>query len=139
MDDLIARLTAAIEETEKAARDASGRGEKWFIAAQPESGWWKDPHDDEIVADGKPIIRLNEEYGGNLAADHIVRHDPFGVLRGCAADQRVLARHKRDRDWRCETCVEHTYDPRFAFERALWPCEEIKDLAARYGLEVQGG
>lgn len=127
MSDLVSRLLAAIEQTEEDARDASTRSAEWSVADHVAPPWGQEPPDDAILAAGKPIARMNTEYGGCLAASHVARNDPAAVLRRTAADRRTLERHSRDKG-PMAFC---------AHEMVPWPCEDFRDLAARYGLSVE--
>lgn len=53
-------------------------------------------------------------------------------LAAVAADRRVLARHAPD-DW---DAPKGPYCKHCGDTWALWPCDDIRDLAARYDVEV---
>lgn len=76
MDDLIAFVTARLDEDEAAARESYYEGQRWITE---EEGVYRWP-DDELVhsADRKADAR------------HIARHDPARVLREIAAKRVVL-------------------------------------------------
>ncbi len=61
--------------------------------------------------------------------DYIAAQDPARTLARVAADWRVLERHQQfeSGDW-CARCDGPTED---------WPCPDVRDLAARYGIEVE--
>lgn len=84
MSDLVSRLLAAIEETERlarAAQDYVGDG-PWSVGRARGSG---EPYVNGEVA---AVCSFIEE----ASALHIVRNDPAAVLRRCAADRKLLAR-----------------------------------------------
>lgn len=49
-------------------------------------------------------------------AEHVARHDPGRVLRGVAAQRRILEIHARTRKGTCEAC------------RTAWPCATVQVL-----------
>lgn len=80
--DLIERLRAAIDATERIAQAASG----------------------DSVFDGTGIVTGPRGSAVLLstAARHIARHDPASVLRRCAADRKIL-------DWLAEGHCNHGF------------------------------
>lgn len=67
MNDLIAAIRGAIDETERIATEAVGPDWQTDVAA--DSGW--------------------NSYREHVRS-HILRHDPAAALRRCAADRRIL-------------------------------------------------
>lgn len=134
MTDLVEQILAAITATERDAQDASPRGARWSRAEPKLVPWGNMPDDAVIIAGGKPVIRLNEEYGGSLAADHIIRHDPDAVLRRCATDRETVARHllRHARGLHApRTCAWCHRDDR----PVSFPCPDLRDIADRYGVQ----
>lgn len=78
MDGLPAVLLAAIEETERLAREAGG------------DRWYQDGKTGEIIAtNGKTAENCGGGYWTGIA-EHIAHNDPSSVLRRCAADRRTV-------------------------------------------------
>lgn len=134
MDDLITRLTAAIDVTERVARLVASRNghRPWSLAASATI----DPGGEDGIGDLFGV-------GDSRIAQHVVRHDPDNVLRGCAADRKILARHQEktgcrnlhgDGEPHRPDCFDCTY-----CDGQYWPCPDLLDLAERYGLEADGG
>jgi hypothetical protein len=91
--DIVEFLQARYAEEKQAAEDArisDRRGPDWCIAEQPPARWGVEPPDAEILAGGKPIMRFNNEYGGDLAVDHVLRHGPRQVLADIDAKLRIV-------------------------------------------------
>lgn len=138
---LVARLLAAIKETERDARDAVHRDGDWSIAEQRAVPWGVESDPVEILDGGKPIIEFSTDYGCGLAAEHVVRQSPAATLRRCEADKRVWQRHEpfivdgRESPTllHCTACSEGRV------EAVAWPCAEIDDLADRYSLTTEEG
>lgn len=126
MSDLVSRLLAAIEQTERLAQDATTRpgGHQWGIAPVSPYKWGDDERDTEVIARGKPIVRCDYERGGYLIASHIVHHDPESVARRCAADREIV-----------ETCAFWLHEN----DAGIDPCARsvLNHLARGYGLSVE--
>lgn len=145
-EDLRDKITAAIDRAEQVARRAN--------VVQDDPNWWVS----EVAASGgglftvrsqrdnRPIARVQRLEGhdfdpglildGAAVAEHIALHDPAAVLRRCAADRRVLERHAPHYRYNganpeCSWCWTPREEP------ADWPCEDYRDLADRYGIEVE--
>lgn len=141
MSDLVSRLLAAIEETE---RDALA------IPAEKRV-WWGQPANAAVIADdGWLVVRPVSGY----SAMHVARNDPAAVLRRCAADRRRLELHAPEETYcRAEDDedgkpVKILYCPRCwkgqscdccapARTRGHWPCEEVRLLCDTYGISVE--
>lgn len=129
MTDLRDKITAAIDRAEQVARATADVHDipEWTAMAGVQ-GWdvlIDDPKHRYIIA-----IGASEE-----EALHIVLNDPAAVLRRCAADRRVLERHRTPAAVPIEdpgpyTCVA-------CAGLAVWPCDDIRDLADRYGIELE--
>ncbi|MFJ1667372.1 DUF6221 family protein [Streptomyces bottropensis] len=132
MPDLHGWITQQVDETQRIAEAARGQGNgQWRHDSSYENGYVYDEHDQPVVYDeGTP---LPEE------AAHIAFHDPATVLRRCAADRKILARHCLDPDaiWyeaaMCEGCGT---EGEMAYPRTenLNDCPELLDLAEAHGL-----
>lgn len=137
--DLVARILAAIEETERIAQAATPG--PW----EPEGD---DPTDDEVytvhdgehgdlVGDVVAYVRGYDQQQSNMA--HIARQDPKTALRRCAADRRTVERHRRpgsaqahgtqDGIWVLEWCEGCG---------APMPCPDLLDRAAAYNITPEG-
>lgn len=142
MTTLHERLLAAISERERLAREATPGPwhQSWSYDADehgnaddstekhgvmgPDA---RDPEDrtwETVVADGLPR---------EADAAHIAANDPATVLRECDAWRRIVERHYPLPSSRCCACFSG-YDPR----KAPWPCDDIRDVAAALGVEVDG-
>ncbi len=62
---------------------------------------------------------------------YIAAQDPARTLARVAADRRVLARHQR------HSCPLPNCPAGCNWDGTLWPCADVHDLAARYGIEVE--
>jgi hypothetical protein len=120
--DLHARLVAALDEEQ--ARAEAARPGPWGVSVEEVHDLhWGDF--EAAVLTGPDVYALKAR-----DAEHIAAQDPARTLARVAADRRVLDRHivrhalDGDECWRC------------GFGWA-WPCPDIRDLAARYGIEVQ--
>ena len=91
-DDLVSRLLAAIREREVAATDSkvARNADEWVLADQPTPAWGDQSPDPVVLAGGKPIARLDDEYGGSFHAEHAVLNDPRSVLRLCQAHRKLV-------------------------------------------------
>lgn len=137
MSDLHTRIAAAIDRAEQVARDViDAIGDSpWVVEYLPTT---------QRITNARAYVIAETHVGsplpGNRALwapepEHIALNDPAAVLRRCAADRRVLERHQHytipaGYDGagmpNCNRC--NGYE---------WPCDEIEDLADRYGIEVQ--
>lgn len=130
MTDPVAKLRAALDETERIALAAGGIG--WR-----RSRWTQDEGRVE-TADGDIVVYDEGVPSGDQAA-HIVRHDPASVLRIVAAHRKILAEHpaqERRESWDeyrtiCATC---TYDS--GTDVLAFPCPTVAALAEAYGIEA---
>lgn len=155
MTDLIARLTAAVDETERVAR----------AACHETNGEWNQPdperHPGGVDDATGDIVVYDEGSPTQAQAAHIARHDPASVLRGCAADRKTLAIHKPIKTFAgleelwpkhagtpgfpikviCERCANHDRESGWDDhdEDVQYPCPTLQAAAERYELEVQGG
>ncbi len=88
-DDLVPRILAAIEETERDARACAG------------APWIDDVPgmvhvDPAAIRENRALRQLGyvahteNSPAGDIYRRHIVRHDPASVLRRCAADRRIV-------------------------------------------------
>jgi hypothetical protein len=133
--DLHGWLTQQIDRVEETARDATNG--PWY--AEPPDTTWGEDKDAELAGGGKLLATLAYERNGYLNADHIAMHNPANVLRRCAADRRILARHRLDPGayWMdaaaCEGCGSEGEmgDP---VTENLNDCPELLDLGHAHGL-----
>lgn len=124
VSDLHERLTAAVNERLEVAQLAQAG--PWHIGNVVDPTTPCNVHTfpgARGVADGVPW----------LDAEHIAANDPATVIRHCERDLRVLERHAPSGDrtatW-CNVCMGELGDS------LDWPCDEIRDLATAYGVEV---
>lgn len=123
MDDLIAFVTARLDEDEATAREAVGLTECW-IAEEPAIG--------VVLVDGEPLI---EGHITGLTA-HIARHDPARVLREVAAKRGILAEHQHEKveypagghPFGCGLCE---YDREYGMNGDGW-CKTVRLVAAAW-------
>lgn len=133
MTTLYERLTARIDELERIAR---------ACLADAPTPW--------TVTRGVGVVRIIRDHSGiaicspvEADAEHIAAWDPATVLRGLEEDRDILQRHALpDRvpiedlpPYPCEWCSRRASDPAFSVW-VDWPCEEIRSLARRHGVEV---
>lgn len=153
LDDLISRLTAAIDGLTALAQRVKA------VYVYPEDherageGYWPTPR----------VARVFSDYslGHAVGLDLVKAFGPDQVLRGCTADRKLLAIHQPIKTFAgsedflpkragtpefpikviCERCANHDresgwddYD-----EDTRYPCETLRAVAERYGLEVDGG
>lgn len=153
MSDLVSRLIAAIEETERLATNCEGR--EWGHRFGPAPDGEEPEHWVAGVPTSDTIAICGEDYTmARHHAAHIAHNDPTAVLRRCAADRRRLELHApEETDWWAEDDedggpVEILYCPRCwkgqscaccapAPTRGHWPCEEVRLLCDTYGLSVE--
>lgn len=138
MTDLHGWITQQIDKAEAVARAAidsdSGR---WFVGDR-----WNVYHvEDEAPNEDEETNTL--VCWGNVKdqSEHIALNDPAAVLRRCAADRRVLARHRLATEWSwtlpgdapCYGCGTQgdCDDPVTA---QLNDCPELLDLAHAHGI-----
>ena len=113
------RIAAAIDRAEmkaKLALELMGSFEESFTWDQ-----WIDDDEFRVGTDIKHFILAN---------------DPAGVLRRCAADRRVLERHQpiNEHPYRKTKCRhQQSHGVSWIVD---WPCDEIRDLADRWGVEI---
>lgn len=127
---LVADLLAAIEATEADARDAGSRSLTWARAEHPSVPWGVEDAPAEILSGGRVYMTFETDRGAPLAVAHVLRHDPASVLRRCAADRKLVQRHKpvTDADGNGEYCF-HCAE--------TWPCPDLLDRAEAYGLPIE--
>jgi hypothetical protein len=123
MTDLAARLRAVVEERLTVARSAT---------PHPYGGRrWED--------------RMTSRALGPEAARHITLNDPADVILACERDLAVLERHQAIHmapPVACQTCCDR-HGSNYQLQRpqsmdVAWPCPEVRDLATRYRVEVDG-
>jgi hypothetical protein len=127
MPDLHGWITQQIDQREDLAKRAAHYGRPDW--PQPCTAAVDTGEDWPITTEAGPI------------AEHIAMHDPGAVLRRCAADRKILARHNVDPnkadDWIDATaCVGcGTYgEMDHSVTDNLSECPELLDLAEGYGL-----
>jgi len=87
----------------------------------------------EVVSETRSTARLVVDRVTEATARFIAAEDPAFVLRQCARDLKVLERHDPDDNQECYGCGFDNQE-----ERAeLWPCPEIRDLAAAYAISTE--
>lgn len=143
-DDLVAFLTARLDEDEAAAqachrlRQPVEGGEVWavkdYVPSDPDavqSGTWVVTGPDG----GDGIGMMSSEY----RAKHIARHDPARVLREVAAKRRTLTRHSAAPGGEELAmplyCAAHAFkhrDGTVTFPIQLDACPDLRDLAEPY-------
>lgn len=129
MDDLIARIRAAIDEDERMAEAAFGQARHGEWEYRPGSD------DGVYVAGGAIEIFRSDAYGytrlGNAYGQHIARHDPARVLRTVQVYRDLLVGAEAAL---CAT-DEDPNDPVRASD-AAHARHTLEDLADIYGIEV---
>ena len=125
MSEFAARLRAVVEERLAVAR----------AAAEVVPATWLDDSGGEYVSVDEPPYMGPIIYGpyGFLGAElaaHIALNDPADVILACERDLAVLERHARTSDGCCDSCSNES-------RVQWWPCDEIRDLATRYRVEVE--
>ena len=128
-DNLHDRIRAALDQEEALALAATpGPWVSYGDRSAPYYGeddppppdYWRVAVDDERA-------HLDAEYAAD--AEYVAAQDPARTLRRIEADRRVLARHVAlDKMW-CTYC-----GPMW-----IWPCGDVRDLAARYDVTPEGG
>ncbi|MCX4778139.1 DUF6221 family protein [Streptomyces sp. NBC_01264] len=128
MPDLHGWISDKVDEAEARARAASAWGTVWY-------------HDDFVheIRDEGNGNTIAAVYQPDYAA-YIVGQAPDAVLRRCAADRKILARHNVDPDkagWSeatmCKGCGVYG-DCDWPETDNLNDCPELLDLAAGYGI-----
>lgn len=156
-DDLASRVLAAIEGTERIARDTYA--DVFFLKPRRSPSAWSAEPIRGVVVTGRDHLVSRAE-GGLIAdamskedATHIARQDPSTTLRRCAADRKLVELHVKvvelwdQGDERglfdvaiCRTCAygascDHCFD-RDSLPLVAWPCLPLRLLAEGYGVEV---
>lgn len=121
--DLHEQLLAAVNARLEVARAATPG--PWTTQGVGDFGW--SVHFEGGMPRG---VETEDNRQGRDDADFIAANDPATVIRHCERDLRVLERHAPITGgggthlW-CDHC-----------DTTEWPCDEIRDLAAAYGTEV---
>lgn len=145
MADLIERLKKEIDRDENMARYSGGTG-RWSVGDCIDAPEDLGTTEWQIVEGQYCHSRVR----GNTRANHVARHDPQRILRQAAAYRRVLQRHQPAPQWsahqppqlviiECSHCKGDGSEPGMYDNHPValpWPCEEIRDLAAVYGIEI---
>jgi hypothetical protein len=134
MPDLHAWITAQIDRVEAIA---SGH-------TQWSPDWYYDASADEVRDRGnRGTVAFAPTTG---TGRHIAANDPAAVLRRCAADRRILARHSTDPDdadaQNAPTCRACNYTNKIGMMSIrlavdLADCPELLDLAHAHGITDQ--
>lgn len=126
MPDLRGWISQAVAKREALARRASKMTGRWVYALELQR-----------VLDGDYVVANT----GSAYGWHIEANDPAAVLRRCAADRKILARHNRNpswADWPSQAVACHgcgTYgDCDWPVTDNLNDCPELLDLAEGYGI-----
>jgi hypothetical protein len=125
VDDLAARLLAAIEETERVARGHAQASDSWEVRGG-EVG--------DVLNSG--TVAFVPCHGDR---EHIAHNDPHTVLRRCAADRKIVAEHSSPHTVVDGFCAEEgapcTHAGEDECQRCqLWPCPTLLALAEAYGI-----
>lgn len=129
MPDLHGWITQQIDRVENDLRGVDEEhGRNWTTR-------WNASSDTFTVYDGNSSAVAADILPA--AAGLIARHDPAAVLRRCAADRKILERHRLDPnvtyELACEGC--RTYgDVSLSWTDNLNECPELLDLAEAHGL-----
>ena len=146
MDDLIAFLTARLDEDERFA---------WAATPGP---WWHNPG--KVWLDAAAFVAFDRSKGeefvgydgpspftGCIAATgpgddpesmanaaHIARHDPARVLREVEAKRRMIGRHQPHSMGNCRVCEAPHWGTQVCNHCSgqAWPCPDLQDLALVY-------
>jgi len=126
-DDLLARLTAVLNEEERVALAAhEGGGPDWSqVDADRTPG---------RIEDAKGyVITYDEGSPSSGEAAHIALHDPARVLRQVAAHREIVERHRPVDETaagpQCDHCT-HRDEPGWV----RWPCPDVRAIAGIYGV-----
>jgi hypothetical protein len=158
-EDLIAWVSAAIEQTEKIARAAEVEAPGPWIRGHREYNPKVDTPDGQQIYDSaRDVVVYDEGQPGPASVGHIVHNNPADTLRRCEADRRLL---DQVQTWRHEyvdgdpwfSCAQAVDDSGAEpgsgcadDDRAGQPCDcptgtHIKQvmaaLAARYGITTE--
>lgn len=140
MNDLLQKLEAAIAETERIAREAGGGEWVHMDLGRHPTSIWDETH-------RRPVAGMAT---APPAGEHIAHNDPKRVLRRVARDRKLLERHSpgpkvqrgvaRQEVQQCEYCASlcHSRSGLMCDEPAdaVWPCDDVRDLAEDYEIEV---
>lgn len=139
-EDILAWLDNAISVREAAAKEAgTPYGGRW-VQGFPEQHKDPDMHygwDADMVHLSQNDPHIAYQCLSDEIAALTVLHDPESVLRRCAADRKVLARHASHRSgssdcaMRCE--CPHPGVLACNHDGHSWPCADVSDLAEGYG------
>lgn len=144
MTTLVERLRAALDETERVAREAGG-------TAWVKSSTYPDQAGVEEAATGEVVV-YDEGWPTTAQAEHIALHDPERELRMVAAHRKILDLHAPS-EYRirrsggitqvvlqCDHCASlcHSGSGLSCDEPcdAVYPCETVTLLAEAYGVEA---
>ncbi|MFG2359338.1 DUF6221 family protein [Streptomyces sp. NPDC048521] len=113
--DILAWLNRAITAREQAAQEAAR-----FYGPR-----WVRPVDTDVVRVSDDGIVWFQALSDEIA-EHIIHNSPESVLRRCAADRKVLARHvpRHSEPAGGDICSHDGH---------RWPCPDVSDLAEGYG------
>ncbi len=118
--DLHARIVVALDEEQ--ARAEAATPAPWSASEEEV----QDLHFGPVQA---TVLHGPDIYSLGLAdGRHIAAQDPARTLARVAADRRVLERHWNQHAV-CNWCGDEI--------PMSWPCPDVLDLAARYGIEVE--
>lgn len=90
--EIIRHLRERLDEDTEAAQNATEG--PWF-ADHPEPKHWGDDPESALIVRGKVLCILDNQYGGPLNADHIVRHHPTRVLAETEAKRKILNAYEK--------------------------------------------
>lgn len=125
---LLDRLTAAIDEDERIAREATPgpwTADAWYVTSDT----------------GTPVVEPGGCGEGGVDPrdeQHIARQNPKATLIRCDADRKTVQRHAPVQGpirTLCATC--HHVTPNGYAMRVEWPCPTLLDRAAAYDLTVE--
>ncbi|MFI9154523.1 DUF6221 family protein [Streptomyces sp. NPDC053367] len=130
MPDLHGWITQQIDKTQRVAEAARGTGEgRWHHDTSYPNGY--------VYDEGVQPVVYDESTPSPEEAAHIALNDPASVLRRCAADRKILARHCLDPDVHFEPACKgcRTYgDCDLSWTDNLNECPELLDLGYAHGL-----
>jgi uncharacterized protein DUF6221 len=143
------RLRADLDRRLAVARAATPGPWAWEATGQKDNSWGLGTvvgDDGETLLSGdvtdvegaEVVDAVCYQDNGRLAdAAHIALHDPADAIRRYAGELEVLERHTELPDsWgSCATCLVE--DARGS-SMVAWPCPEIRSLASRLGVSVDG-
>lgn len=134
MPDLHGWISQQIDRVEATAHAAEkDHGRDWTTR-------WEHSGDHFEITDDSGLLVADQVQAGS--AGHIALHDPAAVLRRCAADRRILARHRLNPDayWAeaamCDGCGTEG-EMAYPVTENLNGCPELLDLAHAHGLTVE--